>query len=61
MSYIDQQFNKAMSVSGTKRKRKQAVKKLSPEEKVEYIKQRYGLTHGGSKQNKKKRKKRRNK
>ena len=56
MSYIDQQFSKAMQTSGAKRKRKVAVKKMTPEEKVQMIKARYGLSHGGTKQNKKKRK-----
>lgn len=57
MNYLNKQFDKAITKGNTARKRKAAVKMLTPEEKVSVIKQRYGLVHGGTKQNKKKRKK----
>lgn len=37
------------------------LKALTGEQKVEWMKNRFGLTHGGSQQNKSKRKKRRKK
>lgn len=59
MSYMQKQINNAIRIGDKKREQKEVIKKLTPEEKVKLVKNRFGLSHGGSKQNKKKRKKRR--
>lgn len=59
MSYTQKQISNAINIGAKKKQRKEAVRKLTPDEKVKLIKDRFGLSHGGSKQNKKKRNKRR--
>ena len=59
-AYTAKMVNRVYDKKEQEHKQKKALerkrKKLTPEEKVQIIKERYGLTHGGTKQNKKKKK-----
>lgn len=55
---INQVYDKKSSDRQEKATKRKRLKKMTPEEKVALVKERYGLTHGGTKQNKKKKKRR---
>lgn len=56
-SRISNDINRLFDMKESKKRQsiseKRRKKKMTPEEKVSAMKERFGLTHGGSKQNKK--------